>query len=210
MNKLFYLFPLLALASSCATQNTVRYTVASKTVDCTGVVPQKCLLVKKGDATEWTYFYSPIEGFTYEEGYEYVLDVKETKLENTPMDKSSIKYQLAKQVAKEARASENLPAAASATVKEYQWGGRVLSVEEENIGRGAAAGKIKVTVVKLQVTHSSTDVVKAGDVVYCELIALPKATPVVGREYIFKAKNVHPAHAKGVYFLETDVLDLVV
>lgn len=305
MNKLFYFLPLLLIVASCATQDTVRYTVASKTVNCEGVAPQKCLLVKRGDAANWEYFYSQIEGFSYEEGNEYVLEVKEVKNENVPADASSIKYELVKEVSKTAKTSENLPEAAlnslgeivkytiasktidcegvapqkcllvkrgdateweyfydaingftyeegyeyelevreievenvpadassikyelvneiSKTAKTsenmdsigvssqpYEWGGKVLSVEKENIGRGGAKGKMEVTVVKLEVTHSSTDKVKPRDVVYCELVSSPKVMPVVGREYVFKAKNLHPAHAKGVYFLDTDVQDLV-
>jgi hypothetical protein len=34
--------------------------------------------------------------------------------------------------------------------------------------------------------------------------------PVIGREYVFKAKNMHPAYAKGIYMLETNVWDLEV
>lgn len=209
MKKLIYFLPFLVVLSSCSTKDTVRFTVASTTADCVGVAPQKCLLVKKGDTTEWEFFYSAIEGFNYEPGYEYVLDVKETKVENVPADASAIKYELVKEVSKLAKTSENLPAAALVE-QTYQWGGRVLEVKEENIGRGAAEGKMTVTVVKLEVTHTSTDAMQPGEVIYCELIQSPRVMPVVGREYVFKSKSLHPAHAKGVYFLETDVMDLVV
>lgn len=210
MKKLIYFLPFLVVLSSCSTtKDTVRFTVASTAADCVGVAPQKCLLVKKGDATEWTFFYSAIEGFSYQPGYEYVLDVKETKIENAPADASSIKYELVKEVSKLAMTSENLPAAAF-TEQTYQWGGKVLEVNEENIGRGAAKGKMTVTVVKLEVTHTTTDAMQPGEVIYCELISLPRVMPVVGREYVFKSKSLHPAHAKGVYFLDTDVMDLVV
>ena len=209
MKNIIYFLPLLLILSSCATQNTIKYTVASTTADCVGVAPQKCLLVKKGDAKQWTFFYSPIEGFSYEAGYEYVLSVKESKAESTPADASSIKYKLVKEVSKTAKTSDNLPPAASVNVG-YQWGGRVLEVKEENIGMGAAQGKIKAVVVKLQVTHTTTDIMQPGDTIYCELISAPKIMPVVGREYVFKSNSLHPAHAKGVYFLNTDVMDLVV
>ncbi|GAE83622.1 lipoprotein [Bacteroides reticulotermitis JCM 10512] len=69
------------------------------------------MLVKKGNATEWEYFYSNIEGFQYEPGYEFVLKVKEEKLENVPADASSIKYVLVKQISKEQKESDNLPPA---------------------------------------------------------------------------------------------------
>lgn len=208
MRKLFYTFIFLVVALSCSTPNAIRMTVASTTADCVGVAPQECFLVKKGDASQWEFLYSPIEGFSYERGYEYTLNVKEVEVRNVPADISSIKYKLVKVVSKVEKSSENLPSTA-AVYQPYQWGGKVQSVEKETIGRGAAAGSIEVVVVEAVVTHSATTLVKPGDVVYCELVPSPSVMPVVGREYIFKGGVLHPSHAKGVYFLETNVQDLV-
>ena len=74
--------------------------IASETKDCTGVAPMKCLQVKEKETDSWENFYSNIDGFTYEPGFEYVLKVKTEKIENPPMDGSSIKYTLVKQVSK--------------------------------------------------------------------------------------------------------------
>lgn len=60
----------------------------------------KCLQVKEKETDLWENFYSNIEGFTYEPRFEYVLKVKTEKIENPPMDGSSIKYTLIKQVSK--------------------------------------------------------------------------------------------------------------
>jgi len=76
------------------------FIVGPQTVDCTGIAPMKCLQVKETQSGNWTNFYSNIEGFTYEPGYEYVLKVKTEKIANPPMDGSSIKYTLVKQVSK--------------------------------------------------------------------------------------------------------------
>lgn len=76
------------------------FIVGPQTVDCTGVAPMKCLQVKETQSGAWTNFYSNIDGFTYEPGYEYVLKVKTEKIENPPMDGSSIKYTLVKEVSK--------------------------------------------------------------------------------------------------------------
>lgn len=76
------------------------FKIASKKVDCEGVIPQKCLLVKMGDQKEWENFYDNIEGFVYEEGYEYVIEVVEEKIKNPPADGSSIKYKMVKQISK--------------------------------------------------------------------------------------------------------------
>ena len=67
-----------------------------------------CLLVKKEGQAEWEFFYSNIEGFNYEPGYEYVLEVKVDKVENPAADQSSLKYTLVKQISKEQKTSENL------------------------------------------------------------------------------------------------------
>lgn len=74
--------------------------IASQAVDCTGVAPMKCLQVKEKETDNWENFYSNIEGFIYEPGFEYVLKVKTEKIENPPMDGSSIRYTLIKQVSK--------------------------------------------------------------------------------------------------------------
>ena len=104
------LLVLSLLVISCAKdKNVFRYIVASEKGDCVGVAPRKCLLVKKGDAIEWTNFYSNIEGFEYKPGHEYVLDVKEEKLDPVPADASSIKFTLVKVVSKKEKRSENLP-----------------------------------------------------------------------------------------------------
>ena len=110
MKNFSLLLVLSLLIISCAKdKNVFRYTIASEKGDCVGVAPRKCLLVKKGDATKWTNFYSNIEGFDYKSGHEYVLDVKEEKLEHVPADASSIKFTLVKTVSKKEKRSENLP-----------------------------------------------------------------------------------------------------
>jgi len=211
-NKVGLLLGALFLMTSCSLkQNVVRYTVASESVDCSGVGMQKCLLVKKADSLDWEYFYSRIEGFNYERGFEYVLDVKEETVENVPADASSIKYILVKQISKTEKRSENMPVSLKETPqKEYQWGGKVLEIDNVTVGRGAAEGGFPVTVIKIEVSHSSTDLFNPGDIIYAELIISPQTKPVVGREYVFKAKDIHPAHTKGIYMMDTDVLDLVV
>lgn len=210
MRKSFFLLVgvLLFLVSCTTNQETVKYTIASKTTDCVGEGMQKCILVKKGESVDWEFFYSPIKNFDYEEGYEYVIEVKENKVENPPMGASSIEYVLVKEISKTQKDSENLPIMGNTATK-YQWGGTVLSVEETTVGRGAAVGQFPIKVVAIQVTHTSTNLFQAQDTIHAELVSAPKVTPEVGREYIFKAKDAHPAHARGIYMLETEVIDLI-
>jgi heat shock protein HslJ len=75
--------------------------VGSELVDCVGVAPQKCMLIKEKPDDEYTFFYDQIEGFEYEEGYEYELVIKEEQVENPPADASSIKWTLVSVESKE-------------------------------------------------------------------------------------------------------------
>ncbi|MGB5882171.1 MAG: DUF4377 domain-containing protein, partial [Thermoanaerobaculia bacterium] len=68
--------------------------VAHYRVDCVGVGPQKCLLVKEEQYSPWQFFYGQIEGFDYVEGYAYELRVVEEKIDNPPADSSSIRVKL--------------------------------------------------------------------------------------------------------------------
>ncbi|MCO5234226.1 MAG: DUF4377 domain-containing protein [Chitinophagales bacterium] len=59
------------------------------------------MMIKKDtNQTEWENFYSQIEGFSYEKGYEYKLLIKEEKIENPPADGSNIRYILVKILSK--------------------------------------------------------------------------------------------------------------
>lgn len=55
-------------------------------VDCTGVAPQMCMRVKDSPEGEYELFYSTIEGFEFQPGYEYELTVEVTPVENPPAD----------------------------------------------------------------------------------------------------------------------------
>ena len=87
-------------------ESEINMMVNSYTVDCVGETEGTCLLVQEGDmiGTEnWeNFFYSDsIEGFNYEPGYIYGLQVKKTEVENPPAGGSSIRYELVKIVTKE-------------------------------------------------------------------------------------------------------------
>lgn len=84
--------------STISNEKTVM--VASQTADCTGVAPMKCLQIKEKESDSWEMLYTNIEGFTYEPGFEYTLKIRTEKIDNPPMDSSSIKYILLKQISK--------------------------------------------------------------------------------------------------------------
>ena len=207
----FLLIATVVLLSACSNlKDTVKMTVASEKRTAMGVAPMEVLLVKEGDSTDWSFFYSNIEGFDYQPGYEYVLEVKkEEKEQPIPADASSIKYTLVKEISKTEKTSEKMPADVK-SAKEFVWTGKVLEINNTDVGRGAAAGKFAVRVVKIEVTALNSEGLpfKAGDTIHAELLSEPGVAPAQDTEYVFKAKDSHPAHALGVYMLNTDVLDL--
>ncbi len=80
--------------------NVYVITIAPFEVDCVGVGPQKCMLIKGEGQSDWEYFYDQIEGFIFEEGHEYVLEVKTEDVPNPPADAFSIRYILIRQISK--------------------------------------------------------------------------------------------------------------
>lgn len=79
--------------------------VADHTVDCVGVAPQTCLLVKEAPEADWTYWYDGIIGFTYEAGYAYALRVDERTVADPPQDASSITWHLLEVISKTSSAT---------------------------------------------------------------------------------------------------------
>lgn len=92
MKNLIVLFALTFVIHSSAKTKT--FYVADHLVDCVGVAPQKCMLIREKQTDPWSNFYGSIGGFDYEEGYEYLIKVKVTKIKNPPADGSSLKYSL--------------------------------------------------------------------------------------------------------------------
>jgi heat shock protein HslJ len=90
-NLVFFVTLTFVIQSSAKTKT---YYVADHLADCVGVAPQKCMLIREKQTDPWSNFYGTIEGFTYEEGFEYLIKVKETKIKNPPADGSSLKYTL--------------------------------------------------------------------------------------------------------------------
>ena len=73
----------------------ITMTVASKKVESfTSIAPKTSLNVKiEGDSRGWFPLTNQeIQGFDYEEGFEYVLKVNQSNVENPPADGSSIEY----------------------------------------------------------------------------------------------------------------------
>jgi heat shock protein HslJ len=77
-------------------------------VDCEGEGPMKCMLVREDPQQPYELFYSQIEGFEFEEGFEYELLVATEDVENPPAGGSSIKWTLVETVDKQLSLEGNL------------------------------------------------------------------------------------------------------
>lgn len=76
--------------------------VGPELADCVGVAPQQCLQVKISPNDEYQLFYDTIQGFDYEEGFDYEIVVSRTEVENPPADASKYQYNLVEVVSKTA------------------------------------------------------------------------------------------------------------
>ena len=79
---------------------TITLYVGPNREPCTGVAPQLCLLVKENPEDEYSLFYSAIEGFEFEPGFEYELLVNKQTVPNPPADASSFRWTLVEVVSK--------------------------------------------------------------------------------------------------------------
>ena len=104
---------ILLICASCASSANIEpeltvtlMRINSYTETCQGLVKQQCLLVQEGSAIDtdsWSYFYSKIEGFDYEEGFLYDLEVHiSSRPEPVTVDASSLRYVLVKVISKTA------------------------------------------------------------------------------------------------------------
>ncbi|GAC1432844.1 MAG: hypothetical protein NVSMB7_08610 [Chitinophagaceae bacterium] len=86
--------------------------VADKKADRTGMVPMQCLQVKEKPGEPYALFYSGIDGFKYEQGYTYELEVMRTKKHNPAADAPAYQYYLISVIKKEnvKSAKEKTPA----------------------------------------------------------------------------------------------------
>ncbi|WP_323949777.1 DUF4377 domain-containing protein [Aeromonas caviae] len=90
---------LLSACQSAPTTETLY--IQDKLADCVGVAPMKCMQVRSQPGESWSLFYQQIEGFTFEPGFRYQLDVSKEQLADVPADAPSLRYQLIKIVSKE-------------------------------------------------------------------------------------------------------------
>lgn len=76
-------------------------TIDAQQVDCVAEGPRTCLRVKEDKSPRWSLWYTPINGFEYERGHNYVIEVSSKEVENPPADGSSIEYTLVRIISKD-------------------------------------------------------------------------------------------------------------
>lgn len=100
MKSLFFILLLSISTNTCQQETKILY-VSDQLVDCVGVAPQKCMLIKEKPTDKWRNFYGSIKGFNYEEGFLYKIKVKIETIKNPPADASNLKYTLIEILLKE-------------------------------------------------------------------------------------------------------------
>ncbi|HUM69049.1 MAG TPA: DUF4377 domain-containing protein, partial [Chloroflexota bacterium] len=83
-----------AAAPTAPAGKEVTWFVGPTLVECVGVAPQTCLQVKQNPDDTYTLFYNTIQGFDFEEGYEYEIIVRIEPVANPPADASAYSYTL--------------------------------------------------------------------------------------------------------------------
>jgi len=86
------------------TPGAVRMTIEvdAHRVPCTGEARTRCLRVRVPPDTTWRTWYDPIEGFTFEDGFRWRLEVERRDVPRPPADGSSVAYWLVRVVARTA------------------------------------------------------------------------------------------------------------
>lgn len=90
---------------------------------CMGVAPQTCLLVKENPEDAYSLFYSTIEGFEFEAGFEYELLVNKQTVPNPPADASSFRWTLVEVVSQ-------TPVAPAAELEGVTW--KLIAYTDQN------------------------------------------------------------------------------
>lgn len=75
--------------------------VNDQLVTCVGVAEMQCMQVREVASEPWQNFYQQIEGFEFEAGFSYRLEVSKVKRDNPPADASSLHYKLVRIIDKQ-------------------------------------------------------------------------------------------------------------
>ena len=113
MKQVFLLLSIVIACSfvGCSSEYGDRHVetikVASKRVTSNMEYGNPYLIMRQGDA-DWSLLYDPIQGFDYEEGYEYLIRVEVWNVEHPTTDQYIKNYKLLEVLSKEKKDS-NVP-----------------------------------------------------------------------------------------------------
>ena len=101
MNRLSFLFVLILCvgANVCSAKGAKTLIVADRKVACAGTF--ECIQIREKASAPWRVYADTIEGFSYEEGYEYKISVQPLQAKNTTLEGIyEEKYKLLKVISK--------------------------------------------------------------------------------------------------------------
>ncbi|MDE0041669.1 MAG: DUF4377 domain-containing protein [Candidatus Poribacteria bacterium] len=90
----------LGLLLACGEDHTEVLTIGPYTKRCQGFIEQDCFMEYNEEARQWHFFYDAIEGFDFEPGYIYTLEVRLEEREPGLQDVGRYSYHLVKIVDK--------------------------------------------------------------------------------------------------------------
>lgn len=96
MTKIISLVLLSLFLNSCSTKKTIYVSSPGSFMSSEGISKQKPLSIKENIEDNWTLFYDTINGFEYQEGYTYKIEVEVSKKKNTTTNSSNLNYKLVK------------------------------------------------------------------------------------------------------------------
>ncbi len=101
--------------------------IGPELVDCVGVGPQQCMQVKTNPDDDYGMFYDQIDGFEFEEGYEYELQILVEPVQDPAQDAAALKYTLVEVVSKTPAAATEDQEAEGETVEEAAEGAQTAT-----------------------------------------------------------------------------------
>ena len=128
-------------ASSGQDRGVKQVIVASYRTDCFALTAQSCYLIKQNQEDEWKFYYNELAGFDYEEGYEYVISVKQKRNNNNINDASDVEYELIEVISKVKKEIKISPLYDT-------WGLLELNGEAIEIGRLARSPLVDINTLK--------------------------------------------------------------
>ena len=76
--------------------------IAEQKVPCMGMVPTTCIRYRESGSADWTPLFGVIDGFAYEPGFRYRVEVEIREIKNPPADGSSVAIRLLRLLEKQA------------------------------------------------------------------------------------------------------------